>query len=368
MSGQTALSRVISVTLTVIMLILSYWLFSKIIMAHPVDVHRSDIIPQTQVLVHRSLHHEFPYKTIPDWGYDLFPTYQPMQWLPFAIAEFFHFDYRLLAFWLLMTVSLLFIFFAGKKNINGFQSLVIPLLVFMPVIFIAIYQPSVYEVSLENLIAAYYLLLCMAIFPGSFIFIGGALLLCILSRYSLVLWVPLFLFILCFSGEKRKALQIIIFCFIGILLIYVIPFLLKDGSIFIKGYHYHTQAALNEWKGQSWQQPGEKPFQLFRGLGFAGLFYDHYKGTIEEKLNAYRLLHLFLSAGSVIALGILFYFKRKTVSYKVFALAGLKIYLAVFYHFIQIPYDYLYVTLIYISIPIVWLSLKRGANGAGSLF
>lgn len=161
-----------------------------------------------------------------------------------------------------------------------------------------------------------------------------------------------------FSGQRKKAGHIIIICAAGILLLYILPFFINDTGIFVKGYEYHTKAALSEWQGQSWQQPGEKPYQLFTGIGFAGMFYDYYKGSVEEKLRAFQILHVVLCAAIVLFSAIFFFIKRHKVLFTAFALGTLKIYLSVFYHFIQIPYDYLYLTLIYVSIPVVWLSMK----------
>lgn len=127
----------------------------------------------------------------------------------------------------------------------------------------------------------------------------------------------------------------------------------------MKGYAYHTKAAIEEWKGQSWQLPGEKPFQLFWGIGFAGIFYDYYSGSAAQKLKAFQLVHLSTSLLRVLALAVFFRIKRKLLSDKIFSLASLKIYLAVFYHFAQIPYDYLFTTPIFVSIPIIWLALEH---------
>ena len=60
---------------------------------------------------------------------------------------------------------------------------------------------------------------------------------------------------------------------------YIIPFLLKDPSIFINGNSSYDVAALGEWDGQSWQAPGDRPLQLFQGLGFASWAYNSFSGT-----------------------------------------------------------------------------------------
>ena len=356
--GRSRRTTYVYIFLIAIFCFIAYRLLSSIFESSPIQAEQSDIIPQTQVLTQRFLQHQFPYQTIPFKGYDLFPTYQPLQWMPFTIAEKTDMDYRKLALVLLLLAIMASAFFLRNKDLSGQQLLCLGVLPFLPILMIAVFEPSIYERTLENLIAAYYFTLCIALFSRSVLFVGLALICCLLSRYSIILWVPLFLFMLYCSGERKKAAGLVLICTIGIVLIYILPFFSHDNTIFLKGYNYHAKAALGEWQGQWWQQPNQKPFQLFRGIGFAGMFYDYYKGSLEEKLKAFQLLHLSLSAATCILLGIFFWFKRHSVSFVIFALASLKIYLSVFYHFIQIPYDYLYMTLIYTSIPILWLSIK----------
>ena len=336
---------------------LTYSLLSSIFDSSPILPEQSDIIPQTQVLTQRFLNHQFPYQTISFVGYDLFPTYQPLQWMPFTIAEAAGMDYRKLALVVLLLSIIVASVFLRKKSLSVAQLLLVCALPFLPVLLIA-NETTIYERTLENLVVAYYLILCFALFSRSVFFVGIALVFCLLSRYSIILWIPLFLFMLYSSGERKKAGALILICAAGVLLIYVLPFFSQDNTIFQKGYLYHTKAALGEWQGQGWQQPGEKPFQLFRGIGFAAFFYDYYNGSLEEKLKAFQILHLLLCIATCILLGIFFQLKRHKVTFAIFALASLKIYLSVFYHFIQIPYDYLFLTLIYTSIPILWLAIK----------
>lgn len=356
MSVSSAYSKLPGDITLIICLAVSSVLIFTLVKQHPVDVNHSDIIPQTQVLVGRFLHKQFPYAIISNWGYDLFPTYEPFQWLPYIIAENMRLDYRLFGFAFLLFVCILYFSYFRKKLSGTTISLMLALF-FLPVLFIFYFQSSVYYNSLENLIVGYYLLLAFAIFTDSIFLIGVALMLCLLSRYSLILWLPLFLFVIFRSKSRKQAFLVFAIFSMGFLVFYFLPFLSKDATIFMKGYQYHSAAALAEWNAQSWQQPGDKPFQLFRGLGFAGFFYDQSSGTIEEKLYKYRIVHLALSSVTVLLLTALFYLKRKQLDWRIFSIASLKISLAVFYSFIQIPYDYLFLTVIYLSIPIVIISL-----------
>ena len=78
------------------------------------ELNHSDIIPQISFLVKRLLNGEFPYQTISEWGYKLFPTYMPLQWLPFSVSEYFKFDYR----WITITgFTLSIILFSSNDSV-----------------------------------------------------------------------------------------------------------------------------------------------------------------------------------------------------------------------------------------------------------
>ncbi len=332
-------------------------LITGLIRQHPVDVAESDIIPQTQALVQRQLAGNFPYQPIPLPGYELYPTYQPLQWLPYSIAEWLHFDYRLQAVGTLLLISFLFLLAQAGQKAEG--NWLLAALLLLPVLVLYLFSKTILIRTLECGIAAYYLLLCWALWRRSVVLVGLGLVCCLLSRYSVIFFAPFFIACVLISRQKKYALQLVEICVLGFLLIYFFPYFSRDTSIFLKGYQYHSQAALAEWKGQFWQAPGDKPVQLFRGMGMAGLFYDLVPGTVAHRLNVLKTVHLALSCLSVVALGVYYYRKSRDLYLNVFALASLKIYLSIFYHFIQIPYDYLFLTLIYVSVPLIWVCHNR---------
>ena len=329
----------------------------KIFSNFKIDVKYSDIIPQVSVLVKRFLNHEFPYQVISEWGYNLFPTYLPLQWLPFTIPEVLHFDYRWIAFAVLCSAIIFYGLYFLRKNISTPGLVILLSLPFISLLLIAKYDPSVFAVTIENLIAGYYLILCLTIFTRSNLLRGLGLVLCLLSRYSLIFWVPLYLTIIFFSESKKNALIIAVFCVMGVILIYGLPFLTKNPAIFLKGYNYHTYAAVSEWTGQSWQAPGDKPVALFKGFGFASYFYDYLNGGLIKKLRILQIVHFVGSIVVIVILGILFFKFKNNIDYKIYALGSLKIYLVFFYNFIQIPYSYLFIVPVFVSLPILGMAM-----------
>jgi len=342
---------------TTVGILLSALLLNKIMKVMPIDIKYSDIIPQVSVLVNRLLYGEFPYKVISDWGYDLFPTYLPLQWLPFTFAEALNVDYRWISFAIFFSSIIAFAVFALRKKITTERYAILLLVAFATFISLAKGEPTILGATIETMIAGFYLLLSLSIFSKSNVWRALGILVCLLSRYSLVLWLPLYILILFFVESKRNAIIISSICAIGVLVIYVLPFLSVDGDIFFNAYSYHSKAALGEWSGQSWQQPGEKPVQLFRGVGFASVFYDTIDGDLTTRLGILQKAHLIITLLVVAVLGFIFYKFKNKLNYQTYLLASLKIYLVVFYNFIQIPYTYLFVTVIVVSLPILAIAM-----------
>src|SRR5690606_33194128 len=93
---------------------------------------------------------------------------------------------------------------------------------------------------------------------------------CLLSRFSLVLWVPLLLLILLHERGIKTSFLTGVLTLAGIALFYG-SFLLIDPTIFSKGMGYYTVAAAGEWIIHDWHN-GRYPYVLEQGLGFAIYF------------------------------------------------------------------------------------------------
>lgn len=223
--------------------------------------------------------------------------------------------------------------------------------------------------TVELLIGAYYAFFLFSLEKGKWWMIGFTLLLCLLSRYSLVLWLPFFFLLLWKEKGTTAALKCIAVICTGILLLYVIPFLRNDLSVFFRGVETYSIAGLGEWKGQSWQAPGEKPFQLFRGTGLAALFYELSSVSVETKLQQFKQIHLWATLFVVAFLAgwYLFVGKRQRVSLSLLAAASLKIYLGVFYGFVLIPYVYLYIVPLISSVFVLYYLMPHSKISQNSV-
>lgn len=340
---------------------LNFVFWARYLNLYPVNVNDSDVIPQIEMLVKRQQQGVFPYKVISDWGYDFFPTYLPFIWEPFHITEFMMIDYRYLVFgsWLLV----LFIFLKRlEKNNNADRSDLFIFLLLQLIFWGYLFASDLSLMrTVELMIGSYYAYFLFSLENRKWWIIGITLLLCVLSRYSLVLWLLFLVLLLAKKDGVSFTLKWIGFIVTGVCVLYVIPFLIEDFSIFLRGVKTYTIAGIGEWKGQSWQAPGDKPFQLFRGTGLAGLYYDRSSGSVEEKLKTFKTLHLLLISVTVLLLAVWFWFfgRKQKLYVPLVVTATLKIYLAVFYGFVLIPYVYLYIIPLICSVFVLYYTKQR---------
>jgi hypothetical protein len=304
----------------------------------------SDIIPQIQTLVTRFITHQPPYQLIHFSNYNLYPTYLPMQWLPYIATEWLHKDYR----WI-PTLSLLAVcgyFFWRTRKLPGWWGQVVPVWPLVAWCACILNDNNLYIFCVEGLIAAYYFFTAISITGRSIWPLAVGVGLCLLSRYSIIFWVPLAFTLLLMAGQRKNAWTLVLVSVAFFMACYWWPFLRTDGGIFLKGYLYHTHAALGEWQRDLAIHNGSA--NLRNGLGFTSFALALLPGTLENVLTTYRILHFALCCGTVIALGAYFY-RHRHIPVQQYMLFSLKVYLTVFYAFIQIPYKYLFLVPIMVS-------------------
>lgn len=323
----------------------------------------SDIIPQVIYLTKRFVSGIYPYSPIPikELEYTLIPTYLPFQWLPYIPAELLHFDYRFTGLALLSTCLLIYL---KKTEVVTPQRKLWIIVGLAPFFFLYIYfarNAAMLQSTVEMLVASFYCWVGFSFFRKSYFAIVLCILFCLLSRYSLVLWLPLLLLVLLMERGFKRAAIFCLLLFTGIALCYG-PFLLKDPLIFKKGYDYYTTASITEWKVQSWQPKGAYPPHLQEGLGLAIYVYALFPGTILAKLSVIKLLHLLGSVCITLGLAVYYVLNRKKISIPEFLVGSLKLYLSVFYALIIIPYPYLYLLPMMFNLPVLYSGLRLSAK------
>jgi hypothetical protein len=347
------------------------WATQRLFVDYPIDVSKprgSDILLMITVMARRFVHGEFPYAIISTSDYSFPPSYMPLQWLPFVGAELVAIDYRWVPFAVLTAAILAYEIKLSRSTAPALTKWALAAVPFALWLVFLAYDPASCGLTVEPLIAGYYLILSLTILGSS----GGlqalSLIVCLVSRYSVVLWVPLFLWIV-WMRNARGALLIGALVVGGVLLFYG-PFLLHDPGIYTRTYRYYTVATLVEWT-PAFQPEGAKPYHLFQGVGFAVYFYDFLGGRLERRVAILQSVHLAASLLCILALGILFLRVRERVDEASCCLASLSLYLAVFYAFIQIPYTYLFLTPLFVSCAVVYAAMTLSpsqlarAGGAG---
>lgn len=321
--------------------------------AFPIHFSHSDVIPALQeIYVDRFLKGENVYTPFKGFGYTIYPNYLPMQWLPYLISENLKFDYRWLAYGIFIFSILLWNIRLLRKNIHWLELAVKSTIPFLILYCFLIYRKSAFGHSVELTIVGFYLLLSLSIFTKSTFLRAVGILLPLLSRFAFLFWL-VFYAIVTFIKDKKSAIKITAWTIVGVLLIYVFPFFIKAPTAFTDGLAYYNRASLTEWSTRWWQEPGDKPFHLIQGAGFAIYFNDFLDGETKEKLELAKIFHKIFSIFPVLLIGFIFW-KRKEKEVKLFALGGLKICVLWFYAFFQLPFFYLFLVPTFLSLPILY--------------
>ena len=314
----------------------------------------SDIVMALTVYPQRWLAGETVYKPLSaELGYFALPTYLPATWFPFVVPELLHIDYR----WMSGAVFLIgvgvYLGMVYRQQQPARRTLALAFLPFGLLYSVVATEPGLIGWTVELLIVGYYLLLVAAILQPSYWGQAVMLTLCLLSRFSLVFWVPLHLALLFFQGSRRLALGIAGAVAAGVLLLYVVPFLSHDWSMFMQVQHSYTDVALGEWKHLNEQG---RPLHLYNGIGFGNFFYRNMHGPLLSRLHALQTVHVTLLL--VIVAAAAFIYWRQTgprTDYRVYSILVLKVYLTTFYAFLQVPYAYLASVGLFLSLFLVFI-------------
>lgn len=323
--------------------------------AMPISTKNSDILPQIQVLCNKFLAGEYPYKPFDDFGYSMTPTYLPAHWMPYLPAQILKFDPRFIILAIFIVAFIVFSIHIFKQSFNTLTSF---LLLALPVLFISAvhdHNMPVWSISTELMIVNYYLLLGLSLTTNSKILQSITLILCLMSRFSLVFWLPLYVFMLWTKEGWKPTLKLCLGVLAGCSLLYG-PFLWHDPLIFFKALAYYDAASIAEWSRS--QLNGH----LDNGLGFA-FFYHAKGGDISTQIADLKKTMLILTPSVSVVLGLIWYKFKEKLDFSLFAICALKISLAVFYAFIQIPYAYLYVTPVILSLLVLYRSTYLIKNG-----
>jgi len=323
---------------------------NNVISEKPIDVHFSDIIPSIQLIIHQLLtgQHPYSYRTLSSIGFHSPPGYLPMHWLPYTIAQVGHFDYRWITY-SIWSIAVIVLIMRCRKIQSTWVQMSIPILLGCSFYVITQLADSILAHTVEIMVSGYYMLLIVGLNQRSAFLQGMFITFCLLSRYSVALWLPLWAFILFVSNHRKELIISAITIAILICVIYIIPFLSPDWSTFYAAHLANYEVnAMGEWYHNN--EHG-LPYHLFSGHGLAYMFYEKYIST--DLKYGYELLKktLFISLiSSSFLMGLWYWFNKEKIHYRIFMLVTFKIYLSIFLALILIPYQYLMVTGNFVSI------------------
>jgi hypothetical protein len=298
----------------------------------------SDVLPQLEALASRYWAGVQPYFPLTEYAWHPFPVYMPAHWLPLIPFQRLGWDVRWSGMVLMALALGLWGYSVGGRRKNPAGSLLAILLPALPVWAFAHWQPTELAVTLETTVAAYYLLLGVGLLTRRPWLWFMGLLGCLLSRYTLVFWMPLLIFMVWKEWGLRKTGILTLCLCSGFLVFYVLPFLWPAPHILWEGLHYHNDVAISDWEGSSWN--------FESGLYFAPWLRHWFSGTMTQRVWAARTLQGFLMLVAN-GLGIGLYLHLRTrmqwEHYALWALTGM---MGLFYLWGPLLYQYYYLPLL----------------------
>jgi hypothetical protein len=304
----------------------------------------SDVLPQLETLYMRFAAGEMPYQPVDVGTHVAYPVYLPLHWLPVGISNMLHFDTRWSGYALLVMAAGIYGFFVFQHNkplIIRIVAALFPALVLWGYV---LWGREDIPVSYELVIASYYLVLAVSLSKHRTVWIAFGLILCLLSRYTLVFWVPLFAVLFWQNASIRASALLWLSVITSALALYVVPFLLKDTSAFLQGIAYHNGAAVAEWTGY-----GDPPvsWTMQQGIHFALHLRELGGGDAEHGVFIARMVQatamLFLLFAGLRGYRLC----RNRIHYGDFSLLMLYFFILFFYNFGPLAYRY------YLIVPLV---------------
>lgn len=316
----------------------------------PVDLAVADMLPQIKAMCDRLLHGEKIYAPIKEiWGGKL-PPYMPLMWLPYSVAEWLDIDIRF------TTIAFLLLGLFGTFLILPKQLKANPLLIIISLVsilflfnYMLVWDPFLFGGCEEGVVIGYYLFLAYALVKRKPVLLGIAIASCLMSRFSLFFWVPMYLLYVFIYESKRQAYIITGVIAIIVLFVFLIPFGFSQPEYFLNIPADYQVGVDRAW---SFNNDNGKYYQDF--LGYTRYF----------DISQIKLLHnLQIGVAAVVPFLLLGLFslgkKRFKLNSVFFGICTLKITLVFFYNMVEVPYHYLFFVSTFFSYPILFAYIKQ---------
>lgn len=325
-------------------MVYSYQLARTILDKTPLSIEHADMLPIIHVMGKRFLagHWQEVYTPIAEIWNGIQPIYLPAMWLPFTLADIFHFDLRWVTVGGVWIGVIVIVLQSGR-----FRSISIWLV--LAVLSVLLWwlhteeRNNLFRLTEEGVVIAYHVLLVLAIVYRRPVWLGIAISACLLSRYVLITAVPAVLLWWVLQRDWqvliRSVLTVLVCCLLTIACFGLAPF---EQMMRIPGTY--IQHAVRVWQ--------EHPEYFSYTPGMAAVFGP-------DKIVLQHQLLLLLGFGMPLLFSVLMYwfYRKQTIANMELAIATLAI--TVFYTLVDVPYLYLYYTPVFWYLAIAALALKQ---------
>ena len=309
----------------------------------PLDYKIADMLPIIEIMNDRWMSGQDIYAIIPEIHGGMYPVYLPAMWLPFFPATVFDFDLRWITIILILS-SVILLFIARKSKTGNWNLLLWVVLLYLLYRTTFVSENRIITMTEEGVVIFYYMLLCIGLWRKNAILTGIAISCCLLSRYALVFWVPLYFLYLWITKERKYAFQTAVVSFFSGLALFIV-----GKSLTKIGYFINLQSNYKDAISDPSLQWKYEPL-IESSLGLAKFFKYQNLSILHDLL----LILSFVIPAIFLALTL----KLKSKLYHPFmGLVLLKISLVTFFNLITMPYIYLFFTSSFISLAILYFYL-----------
>jgi len=322
----------------------------KIWVKYPDPGKSSDVLPQLETLSHRFFSGEFPYQLVNLPTHAPYPVYMPLHWAPVQIATFFKIDTRWSAIIMLMSAVGIAGFWLAKSHAWASWKRTLPamLLFALPVWGYVLWGKVDIALSLEGVVAAWYVLLATGLAARNHVLITIGIAGALLSRYTLLFWLPLFAILLWLHAPKKYSYWTWGSVAAAVLALFVVPFWMKDTTIVSRIITHYTGCAEG-----SWLRPDDYTF--YDALSLNIHLRQWLPGTPEQNLPYAQLPQIVVQLLCV-GLGVYFYQKKwhRDMDIYTFSLLALSIMPMLFYNFSPMLFKYYMLMPLSVSAVMCW--------------
>ncbi len=303
------------------------------------DFREADMLPSIEMLAKRWLSGQEVYTPLTEINRPEV-LYGPGFWLPYIIPILLKIDIRWTSFVFFMLGIVFMYYQADKRKLNPiFQVLIYILIFLVPYFYIVIIWSDI-RFTQEPLIVGYYLLLGYFLLQNKnkyqWIWVGLMIGLCLLSRFSFLLWIPFYIAYLWKNEGIKKAIQVSSVIGLLVLMLFLVPFGIDGIKKFatLPSFQAHQMA----------DRFADYPRDSY--LGMAKFFSSKDGWFIYNLQRGFSVFIMILGIITVL-------FSPKWIDKNFLPLGFLKLTLVFFANFLQIPYPYLFGPSTFLSVIIV---------------